>query len=493
MLYYFNMQSFKEGVMKKAKYSLSLLFICVFLHGCMSLETTPEHTLIAPDRPVPAKVGLQLNSDGIRDLFYSREENMVSKLTGTMFSSVILLPPDTRYSAPQDIYDQYGVDLIMGMKFTEWHSKGGLNPLYVLCVPLTWGCVYAPIGSGERSMSLETTVRDSRTGRLLSTSTEKSVTKAIGAPANAKEGDKEMDLRSVRNATFQSVERAVKDLAGYTPESVSDATPTAVTAKMANMTKDSKRFAVVIGIEKYRERLPNAEFAARDAKDIASFLVNNAGYHEQNVILRTNEQATKSDMEKYLKPWLRNNIDSSSSLIVYFSGHGTPKTDSGDGYLVPYDGDPTFIEQTGFSLKSLYQMLEALPAKEVVVMLDACFTGVGDRSVLQSGAKPLVMASQQQAAANNNKIIVLSSTSGNTISLSYKAKKHGLFTHFILQGLKGDAANSDGSVDIQGLYSFIKPQVQRIARSEFNAEQVPQLIVPKTLVNKSPVKIVASN
>lgn len=469
-----------------------VLVTSLFLQSCFSMISTDERIPVAPKSPIPAKVGLHLNSDNLKKLFYADGGEFNSKFSGAFFSSVTPLPPDSQYLSPQEIYEQYGMDLVVGMQFTDWKMDGGINPLFALCFPLTWGCMLTPLSTNEITMTIETTVRDTRTGRLLSTHSGESFARTTAAPNSySMEASMEVNkMSATKDSVIQSFEKITKDLGSYVPGSISETMPSSAVKKKSRLSKDPKRYAVVIGVEKYRERLPDADYASSDARDVADFLINNAGFSEQNVVLRTNEQATKSDLEKYLNGWLKNNLDSSSSLVVYFSGHGTPKTDTGEGYLVPYDGDPTFIEQTGLSLKALYSTLESLPAKEVVVMLDACFTGTGDRSVLPTGAKPLVINSQQRLNSNSKKTVVLASTSGNTISLSYKAKKHGLFTYFVLQGLSGDAANSDGSVDIQGLYSFIKPQVQRIARREFNTDQTPQLIIPNALVNKAPVKII---
>ena len=140
------------------------------------------------------------------------------------------------------------------------------------------------------------------------------------------------------------------------------------------------------------------------------------------------------------------------------------------------DGDPSFIDQTGYPLKKLYESLNKLQAKEIVVVLDSCFSGAGGKSVMAKGARPLVMNFNQEVKAFNN-IRVLSAASGDQISSTYDEKGHGLFTYFMLKGIKNeDVVKQDGSLDVDELYSYIKPQVERIARKHYNNEQTPQLI-----------------
>ena len=55
----------------------------------------------------------------------------------------------------------------------------------------------------------------------------------------------------------------------------------------------------------------------------------------------------------------------------------------------------------------------------------------------------------------------------------------------MLKGLKGEGdANGDGKIEIGELFSYIKPQVERIARKTYNNEQSPQLIAPIDLIKQ---------
>lgn len=243
-----------------------------------------------------------------------------------------------------------------------------------------------------------------------------------------------------------------------------------------NPKKRDHAVAIVIGIEKYRERLPKADFAEHDAKMMSEYLVQAMGFLEENVILRTNDKASLTDLIKYFENWLPNNVEKDSSVFVYYSGHGAPNPKTGDAYLVPYDGDPTFVESTGYPLKRLYASLDKLPAKEVTVVLDSCFSGGGGRSVLAKGAKPMVLAIENPVLAGN-KTAVLAASAGDQISSAYEEKGHGLLTYYFLKGLQGDGdLNKDGAIDLAELYDYIKPKVQKVSRRQFNNDQTPQLL-----------------
>jgi hypothetical protein len=243
------------------------------------------------------------------------------------------------------------------------------------------------------------------------------------------------------------------------PRSDIEALPAQASARAAH--------AVVIGVENYRESLPRADFAASDARLAAEYFKRALGVPAENVALLTDDRATNSDLQKYFERWLPNRVKAGDEVFVYFSGHGSPNAATGDAYLVPYDGDPTYLDQTAYPLKRLYEQLAKLPAKRVVVAMDSCFSGAGGRSVLAKGARPLVTA--VAASALPASVTVISASAGDQISNSYQEKGHGLFTYYFLKGLK-----EKGGADLRAVYGYLKPEVARVAREQYNADQDPQ-------------------
>ncbi len=254
-------------------------------------------------------------------------------------------------------------------------------------------------------------------------------------------------------------------------------------------TRKKNAYAVVVGIEAYREQLPKADFAARDAALVGEYLTKVLGYPEENVVVRLNDRAARTDLVKYFGPWLRNNVEPGGSVFVYYSGHGAPNPRTGEPYLVPYDGDPTFLDSTGYPVKDLYASLAMLPARDIVVVLDSCFSGAGGRSVLAKGSRPLVITMDNPMLASGN-IIVLAASAGDQIASTFDEKGHGLLTYFFLKGLHGEGdLDQDGAIDIVELYEFVKPNVQRVARKKYNNEQTPQLLAAPELLQKGGVRL----
>lgn len=235
-------------------------------------------------------------------------------------------------------------------------------------------------------------------------------------------------------------------------------------------------YAIVIGIESYRQKLPKADYAAHDAQTMTEYLTKVMGYPEENVVTLINDRAALGDVIKYFEKWLPNNVEKDGTVFVYYSGHGAPDTKTGGAFLVPYDGDPSFINETGYSLKRLYDALGKLQTNNIVVALDSCFSGAGGKSVIAKGARPMVITLEHDANIARN-MTVMAASSGDEISSTYEEKGHGLFTYYLLKGLKGEGdANDDGRIEIGELFDYLKPQVGRTARKVYNNDQSPQLI-----------------
>lgn len=231
----------------------------------------------------------------------------------------------------------------------------------------------------------------------------------------------------------------------------------------AKMRKDD--FAVIIGVESY-QGVVKSEYSLNDAMVFKDYL-KALGFQERNIQLITNEKATKSGIEKSLEGWLPNRVTSNSEIIVYYSGHGAPDPVTGNSYLLPHDGDPSYLRMTGYPLRRLYDQLAKLNANEVIIVIDSCFSGVGTRSILAQGSRPIVVISEDTVLAKN--MVVLTATQGSQIATSSPEKGHGLFTYYFLKAIK------DGKSELNEIYQFIKPQIENDAKLQ-NVQQSPNLI-----------------
>lgn len=250
-------------------------------------------------------------------------------------------------------------------------------------------------------------------------------------------------------------------------------------------------YAVIVGVEDYRD-LPKVDYAKRDAEMVRAYLAKALGYREQNIVMLLNDRVTKSDLEARFEKWLPKQVgdNKDAEVFVYYGGHGAPDPNTNQAFLVPYNGDPAYLETSAYPLNRLYDVLGKLPAKSITVVMDSCFSGAGGRSVIQKGARPMLIKVENPLMAASN-MVVISAAAGNQISNALPEKRHGLFTYYFLKGLQGEAdANKDGGVDVGELYEYMKPRVETEAR-RMNAEQSPQLLPGADLLgDRAKVKLI---
>lgn len=240
-------------------------------------------------------------------------------------------------------------------------------------------------------------------------------------------------------------------------------------------TDGSNSWAVVIGIENYRESLPAASGAERDAQAFAALVQQTLNVPEANIKVLTGERASKADISAALFEWLpRNAVQKGGRVYVFFSGHGAPDVENGTSFLVPYDGNPTYIRSGGIQVAEVQGALSNLKGQDAYLFLDSCFSGTGDRSVLPEGTRPLVPVKELEGGS----VFTFTASGARETTGAHPESGHGLFTHYLLDGMKGLAdANNDGNVNVSELKGFVVDNVKVEARRQ-NREQTPSLLVP---------------
>ena len=77
-------------------------------------------------------------------------------------------------------------------------------------------------------------------------------------------------------------------------------------------------------------------------------------------------------------------------------------------------------------------------ANSVTIFLDACFTGqTREENLLVADARPITIVPIVGSVSDS--MSILTATSSSQTSGAIKEQKHGLFTYFLLKGLRGDA------------------------------------------------------
>jgi hypothetical protein len=227
-------------------------------------------------------------------------------------------------------------------------------------------------------------------------------------------------------------------------------------------------YLVSIGVGSYRDRqMQPRKYASRDAETIANYFQSLGGIPPSNVRLLQNWKALRTDMDEVLLDWLPLHSAKNAVVILYFSGQAVV-TPTGNVLLAPYDGT-TAAPTRLYPLKDIESSLARLKAKHVIFLFD----GVVSR--LRGDAKTKVVAPRWELGSPN--ITRLIGGEEFTKGLEDDKHRHGLFTYYLLKGLRGDAdTNRDGVVTLWETAEYVRQKVSWAARTRFNVEQRPQIL-----------------
>jgi formylglycine-generating enzyme required for sulfatase activity len=254
-------------------------------------------------------------------------------------------------------------------------------------------------------------------------------------------------------------------------------------APCARAATNPNAIAVIIGNKAYTGRdVPEVKYADRDAQAMKRYVIDVLGYDPENIIYVENAGLSRmfdlfgtSDQAGTIARWLRR--DGSSDLFVYYSGHGVPGLSDGQSYLLPVDGNPEAGERNGYPLRLLYANLQKTRARNIVVLLDACFAGQsGNGASLIHNASLLVRPADPAPKQLIPRLTVLAASGANEVANWDDADRHGLFTEYFLRAVYGaaDAAAGDAAekrITVAAVHRYLDNQMTYFAGRRLGRDQ----------------------
>lgn len=239
--------------------------------------------------------------------------------------------------------------------------------------------------------------------------------------------------------------------------------------------------AVVIGNQSYAAAgIPDVDYAGRGAAFMKEYLVRTMGYDPENILFA--QDATLSKFNEFfgtrdnhrgrLYKFVKEGV---SRVFIFYTGHGAPDLESGDAYFVPVDARPEYIRANGYALRTFYDNLGKIPARQITVVLDSCFSGNTEKGFLFKGISPAMVRVKKEVAGPQN-ALVITSGAADQVAVWYPEKRHSLFTYFFLKGLQGEAdTNRDRQITVGEMGRYLKENVPYMARRLKGIEQQPVL------------------
>ena len=242
----------------------------------------------------------------------------------------------------------------------------------------------------------------------------------------------------------------------------------------------SNSYALLVGINHY-EHLPTPiqlHYAVADAISMRDVLIQYYGFPPDHIKMLLNDDATKENVEDALADFAdQTKYQTDDRVLVFFSGHGQTVSLPGGGemgFLIPSDANVELdhIDNAMPYLRSCVEMsevwdyLQSTPAKHVLLIADACYSGI----LAQTRALGIAPGALAAMASRRALQVITAGAKGET-STELDEYGHGAFTYKLLEELKARAAEGPGNVfTTSDLYASVERDVADLT----NGGQDPQ-------------------
>jgi uncharacterized caspase-like protein len=232
-------------------------------------------------------------------------------------------------------------------------------------------------------------------------------------------------------------------------------------------------WAINIGINQYHLFQPLA-CAQADAEALKGFLVTEAGFTPQRCLLMTDTSPPIADRSTYptkenilllLEDLAAQSWQPQDYVWLFFSGYGINY--KGQDYLMPVEGNPDLVQETGIEVRSLMQSLQ-MTGLNVLLILDIN-RAFGTQADAPVGQETLDLAQELQLAT-------ILSCQPEQFSHESRDLGQGFFTAALLEALR--SGRGSNLVDLEKYLSVLTPQ---LCQHHWRPAQNPIAVIPTKL------------
>jgi len=206
--------------------------------------------------------------------------------------------------------------------------------------------------------------------------------------------------------------------------------------------------ALVVGNNDYLH-LSDLFTANADAKSLSKLLETEFGFEVETLL-----DASRGDLLRAMNRY-RQSLNAEDRFLLYYAGHGDLDRVNFRGHWLPVDaeaGDNT----EWISNVTVTDLLNLLPANEVLVISDSCYSGM-----LSRGALTASQLSQSYSGQGLTRVRTSMTSGGIAPVLDGIGGRHSIFADALIKRL--DAA--PGRISAQSLFDQIAPRVRRAGQS----------------------------
>jgi tetratricopeptide (TPR) repeat protein len=261
------------------------------------------------------------------------------------------------------------------------------------------------------------------------------------------------------------------------------------------LTPNSSQWALLIGVSDYPDAINDLRFPGADARSIKELLISSAGFAEDHVRLLTDDgvgeaKATKQNIFSAIDQYLAPRVQSGHEIIIFIAGHGVVRGlgTEARSYYLPVDVDAQTkesLERTAVDMEELSRKLSMLKASQFTVFYDACREdpypgrGLKGNALTDVTARILTTVSTRlpQPRMEPPTSVIFYACQVGERAFENPRLQHGVFTYYILRGLRELANSPDGRVEAGQLAGYLSENVRLwIREAKIPFEQNPTMV-----------------
>jgi uncharacterized caspase-like protein len=230
-------------------------------------------------------------------------------------------------------------------------------------------------------------------------------------------------------------------------------------------TDEAKLWLLLVGVDNYNDdRLSTLHYCASDCQGVSEALLDTTQIFSQKEIhLYHDASACKPNIAKVRSSLQRISAIAKpqDTVLLYFSGHGVLESKSQQPVLCLSDTQTDDLLATGLSMSELLECLGNCRASQQLVWLDACHSGAmkwqetKNDAAQQTQIAPQLIEGLRQCALRSRSFYAFLSCDRNQKSWEFPQLKHGVFSYFLMRGLRGEAADDRGVIEADRLYRYV--------------------------------------
>lgn len=211
-----------------------------------------------------------------------------------------------------------------------------------------------------------------------------------------------------------------------------------------SLSPDRHRRALLIGNNAYSQPIPALNTPIHDVDQIAEVLRRQFGYETRVLHNASKEEIVEAfnTMADQAKP--------EDSVLLFYAGHGYLIEDTGMGFWIPVNGSTKTAAQW-ISNSDISKLLQAIAARQIILVSDSCFSG----SLTREQKLSTGFAAKSADALRQRSVLAFSSGGEEPVSDEGKGG-HSIFAWHLINTLKSVSGNQLGFDIYRSVHDAVK-------------------------------------